>query len=97
MNTKQTNQTQTPVAPVANPIISYTVKVFDGVFSEAEIQTNRKYVFYRIANFKSPKTEASLNTVLNDDQIGDIINELSTLQFNRKLAQRVSRAGECTF
>lgn len=88
--------TQTPVAQ-ANPIISYVVKVFDGVFSEQEIQANRKYCFYRIANFESPKTKARLNTVLSDDDIGEIINELSTLQFNRKLAQRVARAGEASF
>lgn len=94
---KTTTTTQTPVAPVANPIVSYIVKVFDGVFSESDIQTNRKYCFYRIANFESPKTKVRLNTILNDDEIGEIINELSTLQFNRKLAQRVARAGEASF
>lgn len=93
---KQQTTTQTPVAQ-ANPIISYVVKVFDGVFSEQEIQTNRKYCFYRIANFSSPKTQVRLNTILNDDELGEIINELSTLQFNRKLAQRVARAGEASF
>lgn len=93
----QNNQTQPPVAPVANQIISYVVKVFDGVFSESDIQTNRKYCFYRVANFVSPKTQAKLNTVLTDDDIGEVLNELSTLQFNRKLAQRVARAGDCVF
>lgn len=92
-----TKQTQTPVALKANPIVSYIVKVFDGVFSEQEIQTNRKYCFYRIANFESPKTKVRLNTILSDDEIGEVINELSTLQFNRKLAQRVARAGEASF
>lgn len=94
---KTNTQTAPVVAPVANPIISYVVKVFDGVFSESDIQTNRKYCFYRIANFESPKTKLRLNTVLSDDEIGEIINELSTLQFNRKLAQRVYRAGEASF
>lgn len=93
---KQQTTTQTPVAQ-ANPIISYVVKVFDGVFSESDIQTNRKYCFYRIANFSSPKTQVRLNTILNDDEIGEIINELSTLQFNRRLAKRVAQAGDAQF
>ena len=78
-------------------VINYVVKVFDGVFSESDIQSNRKYCFYRIANFESPKTKTKLNTVLSDDDIGEVINELATLQFNRKLASRVSRAGDCAF
>ena len=94
---KTTTTTQTPVAPVANPIVSYIVKVFDGVFSESDIQTNRKYCFYRIANFESPKTKVRLNTILNEDEIGEIINELSTLQFNRRLAKRVAQAGDAQF
>lgn len=78
-------------------VINYVVKVFDGVFSESDIQSNRKYCFYRIANFESPKTQTRLNTILSDEEIGEIVNELGTLQFNRKLAQRVSRAGDCAF
>ena len=93
---KTNTQTPTPVAQ-ANQIISYVVKVFDGVFSESDIQANRKYCFYRIANFESPKTKVRLNTILNDDEIGEVINELSTLQFNRRLAKRVAQAGDAQF
>lgn len=95
MNTKTTEQTT--VANPNQPIIDYTVKVFDGLFSENDINTKRNYVFYRIANFESPRTKRRLNSILSDEEIGQVINELSTLQFNRKLQARTSRAGNCAF
>ena len=95
MNTKTTKQT--PVVNKNQPIIDYAVKVFDGLFSEQEINAKRNYVFYRIANFESPRTKLRLNSVLSDDEIGEVINELSTLQYNRKLQARINRAGDCAF
>lgn len=95
MSTETTKQTT--VVNQNQPIIDYTVKVFDGLFSEQEINTKRNYVFYRVANFESPRTKLRLNSVLSDEEIGEVINELSTLQFNRKLQARTSRAGNCAF
>lgn len=95
MSTETTEQT--PVVNQNQPIIDYTVKIFDGLFSENEINTKRNYVFYRVANFESPKTKRRLNSILSDEEIGEIINELSTLQYNRRLQARINRAGDCAF
>lgn len=80
-----------------NPIQSYAVAVFDGVFSDSEISSHRNRVFYRVANFRSPKTNKALGEVLNEEEIGSIINELDNLQFQRKLQGKIARAGEASF
>lgn len=80
--------------PQLNPTQAYAVKLFDGVFSADVISNKRSTVFYRIANFRSPKTQRAISEVLTQDQIGEVINELDSLQFNRSIASRVARAGE---
>ena len=76
---------------------AYVISIFDGVFSENDIVNHRNKVFYRLSNFVSPKTQRLLSEVLSEDQIGDIINMLDTLQFNKRLSPRVARAGEAQF
>ena len=78
-------------------IQEYATKVFDGVFSSEEIASHRARVFYRLANFTSAKSNKKLSEVLTQDEIGEIINELDTIQFNRRLQARVTRAGEAQF
>jgi len=73
----------------------YLTKLFDGVFSEQEINTQRARVFYRIANFTSPTTGKTVGDTLSNDQIGEVINSLSDLQFNRRMQAKVQRMGEC--
>ena len=80
-----------------NPTQVYLSKVFDGVFSEADIANHRSRVFYRIVNFTSPKSGVKVGDVLSSDQVGEIINELDTLQFNRKVAMRVAKLEEANF
>ena len=80
-----------------NPTQVYLSKVFDGVFSEADITNHRSRVFYRIVNFTSPKSGVKVGDVLSSDQVGEIINELDTLQFNRKVAMRVAKLEEANF
>jgi hypothetical protein len=70
--------------------VEYLTKVFDGVFSEAELQNSRKRVFYRVANFESPTTKVRASAILNQDEIGEIINNLEDLQFNRRIAKRIA-------
>lgn len=83
--------------PKLNKIQAYAISIFDGVFSAELLETKRNSAFYRIANFQSPKTQKKLSDVLSQDQLGEIINELDTLQFNRKLQSKVARAGEAQF
>lgn len=88
------------MATIANKtklIQEYATKVFDGVFSSEEISSHRARVFYRLANFTSPTTGKKLSEVLSEDQIGEVINELDTIQFNRRLQSKISRAGEAQF
>ena len=84
-----TNTTAKATTPKLTPT-EYLTRVFDGVFSEAEIQNNRKRVFYKIANFKSPTTGVVASNILNQDEIGEVINNLEDLQFNRRIAKRVA-------
>ena len=81
----------------ANRVKAYAVSIFDGVFPSEQIENKRNMVFYRIANFQSPKTGKKLSEVLSEEQIGEIINELDTLQFNRRLQSKIARAGEAQF
>lgn len=87
------NQTTTQL----NPTQLYLTKVFDGVFSETDISNHRARVFYRIVNFTSPKSGAKVGDILSADEVGEIINELDTLQFNRKIAMRVAKLEEANF
>lgn len=80
-----------------NKTQQYLVSIFDGVFSADLIANKRSLVFYRIANFASPKTQTKVSSVLTEDEIGTIINELDSLQFNRSIASRVAKAGEASF
>jgi len=80
-----------------NKTQKYLVSIFDGAFSEQQLENKRNLCFYRVANFQSPKTGKKVGEVLNEDAIGVILNELDNLQFNRKLASKVARAGEAQF
>ena len=68
------------------------VKVFDGEFSSDFIASHRKTCFYRIANFTTPKG-TKVNDILNDDEIGAVINELDNLQYSRRLQAKAKRLG----
>jgi len=87
----------TTTTPKLNKISTYVISIFDGVFSTEQIENKRNVCFYRIANFQSPKTGKKLSEVLSEEQIGEVINELDTLQFNRKLTAKIARAGEAQF
>ena len=83
--------------PTLSKIQAYAISIFDGVFSTEQIENKRNVCFYRIANFQSPKTGKKLSEVLSEEQIGEVINELDTLQFNRRLQSKIARAGEAQF
>ena len=88
--TKQTT-TQTPVALKARQI-EYIINLFDGEFSSEFIASHRRTVFYRIANF-SLTSESIVSAVLSQDDIGEIINQLDTKQYNRRLENKRRRLG----
>lgn len=81
---------KTPITPKM-----YAMKVLDGMFSEKEINEQRKMVFFRVANTPTPKGNI-LGNLMSEDEIGDIINELGMLQFNRRLSAKMSRLQDQT-
>ena len=87
MSTKQTTTNVTAVQ-------DYLVKLFDGVFSEEQIENRRKLVFARIAGYVSPNSNVMVSTILTDEEIGQVINRLSDAYFNRKMQARAKRIGE---
>lgn len=88
MSTKQTTTTN------VTTVQDYLVKLFDGVFTEEQIENRRKLVFARIAGYVSPKSEVMVSTILTDEEIGQVINRLSDAYFNRKMQARAKRLGE---
>ena len=88
MATKTTTQT---TAPTTQDIQDFLLKLFDGVFSEEQLDNKRKLVFARIAGYVSPKTGAKVSDLLTDDEIGQVINCLSDAYFNRKMQARAKR------
>jgi hypothetical protein len=68
------------------------IKVYDGEFSSEFIAKHRNTVFYKIANFTTPKG-TKVSAVLNKEQIGELINELDSLQDSRRLQAKMKRLG----
>ena len=80
--------------PTTQDIQDFLIKLFDGIFTEEQLDNKRKLVFSRIANYTSPKTGAKVSGLLTDDEIGQVINCLSDAYFNRKMQARAKRIGE---
>ena len=88
--TNKTEKAKTQATKATITPFDYAVKIFDGMFSESQIENNRKTVFYRIANAPTPKGNL-LGNIMDQDEIGSVINELAQLQFNRRFQAKASR------
>lgn len=89
--------TATQTKPNTSAIINYVVNCLDGAFSEEMILNARNACFRKVCNFRSPSSGKKVSEVLNQEQIGEILNELEDIQFNRRISAKVARAGEAQF
>ena len=83
-----------PTTPTTQDIQDFLIKLFDGIFTEEQLDNKRKLVFARIAGYVSPKTGAKVSDLLTNDEIGQVINCLSDAYFNRKMQARAKIIGE---
>ena len=86
-------KTKTPTTPTLTKEQVFSnklVQLFDGEFSSETIATKRNLVFYRVANFMTPKG-TRVSDVLNEEQIGEVINTLDNLQYSRRMEAKIKR------
>lgn len=88
--TPNTPKTETPKLTKEQIFSAKLIQLFDGEFSAEMIMNKRNSVFYRIANFTTP-AGTKVSTVLTEEQIGEIINDLDNLQYSRRMQAKIKR------